>query len=164
MDGIDVRDLTIEYDSAGYLVRPIDHFDLQVGSGELVLLLGASGSGKTTLLSALAAILRPTVGTIRVGEVEVTTLRGAALTEYRRHRVGVVFQTFNLVPSLTARDNVQAPLWAARMPARRARARAEQLLDRVGLRERLDHRPGDLSGGQQQRVAIARALALMTRR
>jgi putative ABC transport system ATP-binding protein len=94
-----------------------------------------------------------------VGEVEVTALRGAALTEYRRHRVGVVFQTFNLVSSLTARDNVQAPLWAARMPARRARARAEELLDRVGLGERLDHRPGDLSGGQQQRVAIARALA-----
>jgi putative ABC transport system ATP-binding protein len=159
MDSIDIRDLTIEYDSAGYLVRPVDHFDLQVGSGELVLLLGASGSGKTTLLSALAAILRPTAGTIRVGEVEVTALRGAALTEYRRHRVGVVFQSFNLVPSLTARDNVQAPLWAARMPARQARARAEELLDRVGLRERLDHRPGDLSGGQQQRVAIARALA-----
>ena len=93
MDGIDVCDLTIEYDSAGYLVRPIDHFDLQVESGELVLLLGASGSGKTTLLSALAAILRPTAGTIRVGDVEVTALQGAALTEYRRHRVGVVFQS-----------------------------------------------------------------------
>jgi putative ABC transport system ATP-binding protein len=161
MDRIDIgiRDLTIEYASGGYLVRPIHRLDLQVASGDLVLLLGASGSGKTTLLSALAAILRPTAGTIRVGEVEVTALRGAALTEYRRHRVGVVFQTFNLVPSLTARDNVQAPLWAARMPARQARARAEQLLDRVGLGERLDHRPGDLSGGQQQRVAIARALA-----
>ena len=159
MDRIDIRDLTIEYASGGYVVRPIHHLDLQVASGELVLLLGASGSGKTTLLSALAAILRPMAGTIRVGEVEVTALRGAALTEYRRHRVGVVFQTFNLVPGLTARDNVQAPLWAARMPARQARARAEELLDRVGLRERLDHRPGDLSGGQQQRVAIARALA-----
>jgi putative ABC transport system ATP-binding protein len=161
MDRIDIgiRDLTIEYASGGYIVRPIHHLDLQVASGELVLLLGASGSGKTTLLSALAAILRPTAGTIRVGDVEVTGLRGAALTEYRRHRVGVVFQTFNLVPSLTARDNVQAPLWAARMPARRAKARAEELLEQVGLRERLDHRPGDLSGGQQQRVAIARALA-----
>jgi putative ABC transport system ATP-binding protein len=159
MDGIDIdiRDLTIEYASGGYLVRPIHGLDLQVASGELVLLLGASGSGKTTLLSALAAILRPTAGTIWVGDTEVTGLQGAALTEYRRHRVGVVFQTFNLVPSLTARDNVQAPLWAARMPARQARARAEQLLDRFGLHERLDHRPGDLSGGQQQRVAIARA-------
>ncbi|HEU4897638.1 MAG TPA: ATP-binding cassette domain-containing protein [Actinomycetota bacterium] len=156
---IDIRDLTIEYDSAGYVVRPIHGLDLQVASGELVLLLGASGSGKTTLLSALAAILRPTAGTIWVGDTEVTGLRGAALTQYRRHHVGVVFQTFNLVPGLTARDNVQAPLWAARVPAREARTRAEQLLDRVGLRERLDHRPGDLSGGQQQRVAIARALA-----
>jgi len=92
--------------------------------------------------------------------VEVTGLRGAALTGYRRHQVGVVFQTFNLVPSLSALDNVQAPLWAAGIPARRARSRAEELLDRVGLGERLGHRPGDLSGGQQQRVAIARALAL----
>jgi putative ABC transport system ATP-binding protein len=159
MTDVDISDLTITYDSGGYVVRPIDHLDLHVGSGELALLLGASGSGKTTLLSALAAILRPAMGTIRVGDVEVTGLRGAALTEYRRHRVGVVFQTFNLVPSLTARDNVQAPLWAAGMPGRQARARAEQLLDSVGLGERLGHRPGDLSGGQQQRVAIARALA-----
>jgi putative ABC transport system ATP-binding protein len=156
---VDVTDLTISYDSGGYLVRPIHRLDLHIGSGELALLLGASGSGKTTLLSALAAILRPTAGTIQVGDVEVTGLRGGALTEYRRHRVGVVFQTFNLVPSLTAGDNVQAPLWAAGMPGRQARARAEQLLDRVGLGERLGHRPGDLSGGQQQRVAIARALA-----
>jgi putative ABC transport system ATP-binding protein len=158
MTDVDITDLTITYDSGGYVVRPVHHLDLHVGSGELALLLGASGSGKTTLLSALAAILRPTAGTIRVGDVEVTGLQGAALTEYRRHRVGVVFQTFNLVPSLTARDNVQAPLWAAGMQGRQARARAEQLLDRVGLRERLGHRPGDLSGGQQQRVAIARAL------
>jgi putative ABC transport system ATP-binding protein len=161
MDRIDIGigDLTIEYASGGYIVRPIHHLDLRVASGELVLLLGASGSGKTTLLSALAAILRPTAGTIRVADVEVTGLRGAAVTDYRRHRAEVVFQTFNLVPSLTARDNVQAPLWAARTPARRAKARAEELLDRVGLRDRLDHHPGDLSGGQQQRVAIARALA-----
>jgi putative ABC transport system ATP-binding protein len=159
MTDVDITDLTIAYDSGGYVVRPVHRLDLHVGSGELALLLGASGSGKTTVLSALAAILRPAAGTIRVGDVEVTGLRGAALTEYRRHRVGVVFQTFNLVPSLTARDNVQAPLWAAGMPGRQARARAEQLLGRVGLGERLGHRPGDLSGGQQQRVAIARALA-----
>jgi putative ABC transport system ATP-binding protein len=159
MTDVDITDLTITYDSGGYVVRPVHRLDLHVGSGELALLLGASGSGKTTVLSALAAILRPAAGTIRVGDVEVTGLRGAALTEYRRHRVGVVFQTFNLVPSLTARDNVQAPLWAAGMPGRQARARAEQLLGRVGLGERLGHRPGDLSGGQQQRVAIARALA-----
>jgi putative ABC transport system ATP-binding protein len=159
LGGREITDLAITYSSGGYVVRPVHHLDLHVVSGELALLLGASGSGKTTLLSALAAILRPAAGAIRVGDVEVTGLQGAALTGYRRHRVGVVFQTFNLVPSLTARDNVQAPLWAAGMPRRQARARAEQLLDRVGLGERLDHRPGDLSGGQQQRVAIARALA-----
>ena len=159
MTDVDITDLTITYNSGGYVVRPVHQLDLHVGSGELALLLGASGSGKTTLLSALAAILRPVAGAIRVGDVGVTGLQGAALTEYRRHRVGVVFQTFNLVPSLTARDNVQAPLWAAGMPGPQARARAEQLLDRVGLGERLGHRPGDLSGGQQQRVAIARALA-----
>jgi ABC-type lipoprotein export system ATPase subunit len=146
MIDVGIRDLTIEYASGGYVVRPIHHLDLHVASGELALLLGASGSGKTTVLSALAAILRPAAGTIRVGDVDVIGLRGAALTEYRRHRVGVVFQTFNLVPSLTARDNVQAPLWAARMATRRARQRAEELLDRVGLRDRLAHRPGDLSG------------------
>jgi putative ABC transport system ATP-binding protein len=159
MDEVEVRDLTVEYSSGGYLVRPIDHLDLSVRSGELALLLGASGSGKTTLLSALAAILRPAAGTIRVGDLEVTGLRGVALTDYRRHRVGVVFQTFNLIPSLSALDNVQAPLWAAGVPARRARSRAQELLERVGLAERVGHRPGDLSGGQQQRVAIARALA-----
>jgi putative ABC transport system ATP-binding protein len=159
MIDVDIRDLTIEYASGGYVVRPINHLDLQVASGQLALLLGASGSGKTTVLSALAAILRPAAGMIRVGDVEVTGLRGAALTEYRRHQVGVVFQTFNLLGSLTARDNVQAPLWAAGMPAGQARTRAEELLDRVGLSDRLGHRPGDLSGGQQQRVAIARALA-----
>jgi putative ABC transport system ATP-binding protein len=159
MTGVQVRDLTIQYASGGYVVRPVQHLDLEVASGELALLLGASGSGKTTVLSALAAILRPAAGTIRVGEVEVTGLRGAALTDYRRHRVGVVFQSFNLVPSLTARDNVQAPLWAAGMRAGPARQRAEELLERVGLGDRLGHRPGDLSGGQQQRVAIARALA-----
>jgi putative ABC transport system ATP-binding protein len=159
MDDVEVRDLTVQYSSGGYPVRPIAHLDLSVHSGELVLLLGASGSGKTTLLSALAAILRPTAGTIRVGGQEVTGLRGAALTTYRRHRVGVVFQTFNLIPSLSALDNVQAPLWAAGVPARRARSRAQGLLERVGLGDRLGHRPGDLSGGQQQRVAIARALA-----
>jgi putative ABC transport system ATP-binding protein len=141
------------------VVRPIDGLELQVPSGELVLLLGASGSGKTTLLSVLAGILTPTAGTIRFGDVEVTGLRGAALTDYRRHTVGIVFQSFNLVPSLTALENVQAPLWAAKVNPEPTRARARQLIEQVGLTDRAGHRPGDLSGGQQQRVAIARALA-----
>ncbi len=154
-----LTDVTVEYSSGGYVVRPIDHLALEVSAGELVLLLGASGSGKTTLLSALAGILTPTAGTIRFGETEVTGLKGDALTNYRRHVVGIVFQTFNLIPSLTAAENVQVPLRLAGVGASRARATAEELLGSVDLGDRMDHRPGDLSGGQRQRVAIARALA-----
>lgn len=158
-DDLEISDLTITYSSGGYVVTPIDHLALHVASGQLVLLVGASGCGKTTLLSALASILTPTSGTIRVGDTDVTALRGPELVAYRRHQVGIVFQSFNLVPSLTASENVQAPLWAAGVSRSRARARAEELLAHVDLGDRLDHRPGDLSGGQAQRVAIARALA-----
>jgi len=154
-----VRDLVIEYSSGGYLVRPIDGLALDAAASELVLLLGASGCGKTTLLSVLAAILTPTSGSVSVAGVDVTSLRGSSLTEYRRSTVGVVFQAFNLVPSLTAVENVMVPLRAARVPRAKARARAVSLLERVDLGDRLTHRPGDMSGGQQQRVAIARALA-----
>jgi putative ABC transport system ATP-binding protein len=156
---LEVRDLTIEYTSGGYKVRPINDLSIDVASGELVLLLGASGCGKTTLLSALATLLTPTSGRITVAGIEVTRLRGPALVEYRRKTVGVVFQAFNLIPSLTARENVEVPLRAAGTSRRDSRARAEGLLEHVGLGDRMDHRPGDLSGGQQQRVAIARALA-----
>jgi putative ABC transport system ATP-binding protein len=156
---LEIRDLTIEYTAGGYVVRPIEHLDLTFQTGELVLLLGASGSGKTTLLSALAGILTPAAGTIHFGDIEVTGLRGRALTEYRRQTVGMVFQAFNLIPSLTAHENVSVALTTTGVKGRAANARATELLARVGLEERARHRPGDMSGGQQQRVAIARALA-----
>jgi putative ABC transport system ATP-binding protein len=158
MTGLRITDLTIEYTQGGYLVRPIDRLNVTAQDGELVILLGPSGSGKTTLLSCLSALLTPAAGTIHVGDVEVTALRGQGLGDYRRHRVGIVFQAFNLIPSLTARENVAAPLRLAGTPRREANARAEELLARVGLSDRMDHRPGQLSGGQQQRAAIARAL------
>lgn len=157
---LELEDLTIEYSSGGYMVRPIDKLSLRVDSGELVLLLGASGCGKTTLLSALASLLTPASGSIRLGGTEVTDLRGPALTAYRRRTIGVVFQAFNLIPSLTAEENVRVPLSAAGIGRGEAKARAEELLEQVGLTDRRRHRPADLSGGQQQRVAIARALAL----
>jgi len=160
MPGVEIRDLTIEYSSGGYAVRPIDDLSMTFTDGELVLLLGASGCGKTTLLSTLASILKPTSGSIVVGDTEVTGLRGPDLAEYRRHTVGIVFQAFNLIPSLTARDNVVVALRGGGVAAREARTRAEELLTKVDLGERMHHRPGDLSGGQQQRVAIARAIAL----
>ncbi len=120
MPDISIRDLTMEYSSGGYVVRPFDHFDLELGTGELVLLLGASGCGKTTLLSMLASLLTPTSGTITVGDIEVTSLSGDELTDYRRHTVGVVFQAFNLIPSLTAARTCRSPCatQACRAPPR----------------------------------------------
>jgi putative ABC transport system ATP-binding protein len=159
-DQLEVSRLTIEYSSGGYVVRPIEGLDLEVATGSMVLLLGASGCGKTTLLSALGSILKPASGTIRLGNTDVTALRGAALNNYRLHKVGVVFQSFNLVPSLSATENVMLPLRMARRSRAEARTRALELLETVNLTHRVDHRPGDMSGGQQQRVAIARALAM----
>jgi putative ABC transport system ATP-binding protein len=153
-----VSDLTVEYGSGGEVTRPLDRFDMEAGAGSLVLLLGPSGSGKTTLLSCLAAILSPTAGTIDFGDVAISKLAGGQRTEFRRHTVGIVFQAFNLVPSLTAKENVMAPLLAAGVGRAPASARAGELIERVALGHRADHRPGELSGGQQQRVAIARAL------
>jgi len=154
-----IEDLVVEYTSGGYTVRPIDGLNLTLCSGQLVILLGASGCGKSTLLSALASILTPTSGRIRLGDRTITGLRGSELTEYRRNTVGISFQAFNLMPSLNARENVMLPLRAAGIHRREARSRADQLLQGVGLEERAHHKPGDMSGGQQQRVAIARALA-----
>jgi putative ABC transport system ATP-binding protein len=122
--------------------------------------MGPSGCGKTTLLSCLGGILRPTGGAIKFGDVDVTSLDARGLSTYRRETVGIVFQAFNLVPSLTATENVMVPMLAAGTSRRAAFKRAQQLLSRVGLQDRMSHRPGDLSGGQQQRVAVARAIAL----
>ncbi len=160
MPALVIDDLTIEYQRAGYAVRPIEGLHLRAEPGSIVLLLEPSGCGKTTLLSCLAGLLRPASGTIHFGDTEVTGLRGQALTEYRRRGVGVVFQAFNLVASLNATDNVAMPMRTAGVKGREAKARAGELLHRVGLSDRAHHHPGDLSGGQQQRVAIARALAL----
>ena len=151
--------LTLTYDRGGQQVRPIDHLDVTIGDGELVLLLGPSGCGKSTLLSAIAGLLTPSSGSIIVDDVDVTSLSARQLIEHRRSRVGVVFQSFNLIASLTAVENVAAPLTMAGMRRRHADRRARELLTEFGLEHRLDHRPGALSGGQQQRVAIARALA-----
>ena len=160
MGDLSIKDLVVEYSSGGYAVRPINGLNLDVPAGSLVILLGPSGCGKTTLLSCLGGILQPTSGPIKFDDVDVTALEGGALAEYRRDTVGIVFQAFNLVPSLTALENVMVPLRAAGMSRRAARERAEELLTRVNLADRVKHRPGDLSGGQQQRVAVARAIAL----
>ena len=160
MADLRIKDLVVEYASGQESVRPINGLSLEVAAGSLAILLGPSGCGKTTLLSCLGGILHPTSGSIEFGDVDLTTLDAQALSDYRRNTVGIVFQAFNLVPSLTAIENVMVPMRAAGMRRGQARTRAAELLARVGLGNRMTHRPGDLSGGQQQRVAVARAIAL----
>jgi putative ABC transport system ATP-binding protein len=154
-----VDDLVVEHANGPSAVRPIDGLSLQAAAGRITVVVGPSGSGKTTLLSCLATLLPATSGSVRVAGCEITRLTGAAAAGYRRTGVGIVFQAFNLIGSLTAREHVLVPLRAAGVGRRAAGERADALLQRVGLGERASYRPAALSGGQQQRVAIARALA-----
>ncbi len=161
MGDLRISDLVIEYATgSGEPIRPIHGLSLEIPAGSLVVVLGPSGCGKTTLLSCLGGILSPTSGRIQFGATDVTALSRRDITSYRRRTVGIVFQAFNLVPSLTALENVMVPLWAAGRTQWAAQERARDLLTSVGLADRTHHRPGQLSGGQQQRVAVARALAL----
>ena len=153
-----VEELTVEYSSGGYRIRPLNGLSFVAEDGELVVVLGPSGCGKTTLLLCLAGLLTPTAGSIQLDDHEVRDLKGSALSAYRRDTVGIVFQAFNLIPSVSARSNVMIPLRLAKVPRATARRRADDLLALVGLSDRVQHRPDQMSGGQQQRVAIARAL------
>ena len=158
VDALVVEDLVVEFVHDGYSVRPLDGMSFAAEPGELVVLLGPSGCGKTTLLSVLGGILTPTSGTVRRGDTDVTALSGRALERYRRTDVGFVFQAFNLIPSLSARENVAMPMILTGHDRGTAFARADELLEVVGLTDRAGHKPAKLSGGQQQRVAVARGL------
>lgn len=158
MSNLHVSNLVVEYVRNGYAIRPLDGLTMSANAGELVVLLGPSGTGKTTLLSCLGGILTPRSGTITLGDTEVTSLPPKALTAYRRDQVGFVFQGFNLIASLSARENVAMPLLMGGDSKKVSLRRADELLERVGLAERSHHRPAELSGGQQQRVAVARGL------
>ena len=157
-DDLVIEDLVVAFETGGYVIKPLDGLSFTAEDGELVVLLGPSGCGKTTLLSCVSGLLTPTSGQIRFGSIVVNELKGPAMSDYRRQTVGVVFQAFNLIPSLSARGNVVVPMRLSHVPRAQANARADELLERVGLGERTHHRPAQLSGGQQQRVAIARAL------
>lgn len=150
--------LTVEYVTDGYAVKSLDAFSMEAAPGELVALVGPSGSGKTTLLSVLSGMVPATSGSVHLNGVDVLGLSGRALENYRRSEIGIVFQGFNLLPSLTARENVAAPLLVAGVNKKMALARADRLLADVGMADRLRHKPKELSGGQQQRVAVARGL------
>ena len=146
------------YKSGGEEVVALDHADLVVDSDEIVALVGPSGSGKTTLCSIAGGILAPTAGRVVVGGQDISGYSARELTEFRREKVGFVFQTVNLVPFLTARENLLVVDEVGRRTGRAARRRADTLLEELGLEDRANNVPGELSGGQKQRVAIGRAL------
>jgi len=146
------------YRRGPYEVKAVDQVDLAVNRGEFLSIVGSSGSGKSTILSLLAGLDTPTSGQIRVDGVGLDTLTRRELSAYRARRVGMVFQSFNLISHHTALRNVEMALLFNGTPRNERRRLAEDMLERLGLSERLDHRPSDLSGGEQQRVAMARAL------
>lgn len=146
------------YSTAKVQVVALENVSLRIAEGIFVAVTGASGSGKSTLLNLLGGLDTPTSGEIEVRGRRISDLNKEELALYRRHGVGMIFQSFNLIPSLSALENVALPMMFADVPKRERRARAEDMLALVGLAHRLGHRPAELSGGEQQRVAIARAL------
>jgi putative ABC transport system ATP-binding protein len=154
---VHVRDLVMRLRSAAGVVTILDGVSLDVAPGEFVAVTGPSGSGKSTLLGLIAGLDRPTSGAIRVDGVELASLDEDALARLRLAKIGYVFQSFHLIPTLTALENVAVPLDLAGVPD--AATRASALLEEVGLKLRVGHYPAELSGGEQQRVALARAVA-----
>jgi putative ABC transport system ATP-binding protein len=157
---IQVSDVVKTYPLSAGEVVAVDHLSLDIAQGEFVAIVGRSGSGKTTLLNLLAGIDRPTSGTVRVAGAELGSLSESGLATWRGRNVGLVFQFFQLLPTLTVVENVLLPMdFAKTIPVAERRHRAQHLLERVGIGDQADKLPATLSGGQQQRAAVARALA-----
>jgi putative ABC transport system ATP-binding protein len=156
---IKVNDLVKEFELEGETVAAVNGVSFAIQSGEIVSIIGPSGSGKSTLLGIIGGLDSPTSGSVAIDGVEISNMNERDLTNIRNERLGFVFQFFNLIPTLSALENVALPLQFARKRKFKPQERAKELLTHFGLGDRLKHRPQQLSGGQQQRVAIARALA-----
>jgi putative ABC transport system ATP-binding protein len=159
-NGVAIRteQLTRHYHMGNAVIRAVDGINLEVPPGEFLAFLGASGSGKSSLLNLLAGLDHPTSGAVFVLGQELGRMTSLELSRHRNQTIGIVFQSFNLLPRMTVMENVELPLRLAEVPRTSRPARVREALERVGLGARLAHRPGELSGGEQQRVAIARAV------
>ena len=160
MPFLDARGIEKRYTVGGATLTVLRDLDLSVEAGEMIAIVGASGVGKSTLLHVIGGLDRADAGTIAIDGVELTALPDAEVVAFRNRTVGFVFQFHHLLPEFSALENAEMPMRIARVPRGQSRARAETLLRRVGLGDRLSHRPGMLSGGEQQRVAVARALVM----
>ncbi len=156
---IEITDLGKVYNSKTIPVEAVRHLDLAIDRGEFTAIVGPSGSGKTTLLNLIGGLDTPTYGKIIIDGTNIADLKASDMVEYRLRHIGFVFQAYNLIPVLSARENVEFIMLLQGVGKKERKKRATELLDAVGLGERMENRPGQLSGGQQQRVAVARALA-----
>ena len=161
MKGLDVRvnNLVKAYRLGKIEVQALRGLNMDVNTGEFIAIIGPSGSGKTTLLNVLGGLDVATAGTVQVGSIDVTSMTPTQLVDYRRETVGHIFQTLNLIPTLTATENIELPMIARGVSRRKRKERVQELLEIVGLTDRANHKPEELSGGEQQRVAMAAALA-----
>jgi len=148
-----------EYRMGGTVLQALKGVDVAIGRGEYISIMGPSGSGKTTLFNMIGALDRPTNGTVYIDDVNLSELSPAEIAWLRCWKIGYIFQTFNLIPVMTALENVTLPMIFAGVPVNKRKENGMELLEKVGLGDRGDHKPNELSGGQQQRVAIARSLA-----
>ena len=157
MPVVEIRNLVKSYRRGGQVVPVLTNITFDIAAGDYVALMGPSGSGKSTLLNLIAGIDKPDSGTLRVGGIDITALSEAELAAWRSRNVGFIFQFYNLMPVLTALENVELPLTLTHLTRRERREHAQTALELVGLSDRMSHYPSELSGGQQQRVAVARA-------
>jgi putative ABC transport system ATP-binding protein len=156
---IQLHNLSKTYQETKVPVHALNGISLEIEKGEFTAIVGPSGCGKTTLLNIIGGLDHPTTGTVVLDGTDITTLKDSRLIEFRLHKIGFVFQAYNLIPVLTAKENVEFIMQLQGRPEKELRERARLLLEHVGLGDRLNNRPNELSGGQQQRVAVARALA-----
>lgn len=159
MEVIKAKDLVKTYNENEIEVHAVQHINLSIQEGEFTAIVGPSGCGKTTLLNILGGIDEPTSGSVEVAGTEITELKDNELIDFRLNNIGYVFQAYNLIPVLSAIENTEFIMLMQKWPKEKREARAKELLEKVGLQDKLKNRPGKLSGGQQQRVAVARALA-----